>query len=90
MPKAHAAADTGTGKFIYNPPGSVYTKISAHDREWLTIDRDLLPFIQEGLETAWEKSHLARSRELADFRLGGFNMAGNCRARLMWKWSSTT
>jgi hypothetical protein len=73
-PKAHAAADTGTGKFIYNPPGSVYAHTSAHDGEWITIDRDLLPFIHEGLETAWKKGHLAKSREIADFRLGGFNI----------------
>lgn len=73
-PKAHAAADTGTGKFIYNPPGSVYTQDSAHDREWITIDRDLLPLIRAGLEKAWAEGHLQKSRDLADFRLGGFNI----------------
>ncbi len=73
-PKAHAAADTGTGKFIYNPPGSVYTKASAHDGDWIRIDRDLLPLIHEGLKTAWERDHLKQSRDLEDFRLGGFNI----------------
>ncbi|NLX22263.1 MAG: hypothetical protein GXY55_11440 [Phycisphaerae bacterium] len=73
-PKAHAAADTGTGKFIYNPPGSAYTPASTHDGEWITIDRDLLPLIHEGLKTAWDQDHLKQSRDLNDFRLGGFNI----------------
>lgn len=73
-PKAHAALDKGTGKFIYNPAGETYTKSSAHDGEWITIDHDLLPLMIEAVKTAWQRGFLTKSRDLADFRLGGFNM----------------
>jgi hypothetical protein len=73
-PRPHAAADTGTGKFIYNPPGSTYTDASVHDGEWVSIDRDVLPLIMEGLRTARQHGHLKLSREIDDFRLGGFNI----------------
>jgi len=73
-PKAHAALDKGTGKFIYNPAGETYTKHSAHDGEWITIDHNLLPLMIEAVKTAWQRGFLSKSRDLADFRLGGFNM----------------
>jgi hypothetical protein len=64
----------GTGKFIFNPGGEQYTTQSAHDRKWITIDRDLLPLIREALDSAWERGYLADSRDVADYRLGGMNM----------------
>jgi len=74
IPKPHAALDKGTGKFIYNPPGSVYTDHTAHTGEWITIECDLLPLIREGLEVAWQAGYLKNSRDLCDLRLGGFNI----------------
>ena len=74
VPKPHAALDEGTGKFIYNPPGSVYTDHTAHTGEWITIERDLLPLIREGLETAWQAGYLKDSRDLCELRLGEFNI----------------
>ncbi len=74
IPRRHAALDEGTGKFIFNPPGSVYANRSAHTGEWVTIDRDLLPLIGEGLKTAWRAGYLKESRDLEDLRLGEFNI----------------
>ncbi len=89
VPKPHAALDTGTGKFIYNPDGSVYTDQSTHDGTWVTIDRDLLPLIHKGLQTAWQRGHLRRSRDLADFRLGEFNIGwelpGTLDVEMQWR-----
>jgi hypothetical protein len=79
IPKPHKAMDVGsdrkpaTGKFIFNPGGERYTKQSAHDGQWVTIDRDLLPLVREGLETAWERGYLKDSHDPADYRLGGMN-----------------
>ena len=79
IPKAHKAMDVGsdrkpaTGKFIFNPGGERYTSQSAHDRDWVTIDKDLLPLVREGLETAWERGYLKDSHDPADYRLGGMN-----------------
>lgn len=79
IPKAHKAMDVGsdrkpaTGKFIFNPGGDKYTTQSAHDRRWVTIERDLLPLVREGLEMAWERGYLKDSHTPADYRLGGMN-----------------
>ena len=64
----------GTGKFIFNPAGKRYTTKSAHDREWITIQRNLLPLMKEGLEDAWKKGFLDDSQNLSDYHLGGLNI----------------
>ena len=79
LPRAHKAVDKGsdrkpaTGKFIFNPGGQRYTTQSAHDGEWVAIEKDLLPLIREGLETAWRMGYLQDSRDMADYRLIAMN-----------------
>ncbi|MEK7677656.1 MAG: carbon-nitrogen hydrolase family protein [Verrucomicrobiota bacterium] len=73
VPTNHAALDAGTRKFIYNPPGSAYTSQSVHDGQWVTIDRDLLPLMREGLAAARERGFLVESKD-ADLKLGSFNI----------------
>jgi hypothetical protein len=79
LPRAHKAVDKGsdrkpaTGKFIFNPGGERYTTNSAHDGDWVAIDKDLLPLIREGLETAWDKGFLQDSHDPADYRLMAMN-----------------
>jgi hypothetical protein len=79
LPRAHKAVDKitdripATGKFIFNPGGERYTRDSAHDGQWVTIDRDLLPLIMEGLETAWRAGYLPDSRNKSDYRLMDMN-----------------
>ncbi|MEW6357646.1 MAG: hypothetical protein AB1696_15045 [Planctomycetota bacterium] len=68
------AAPDAWGKFIYTPAGDVYTKESTHDGQWVTIEKDLLPLIHDGLKTAWEKGSLKDSHDPADYRLGGMNV----------------
>jgi hypothetical protein len=80
LPRAHKAVDKGsdrkpaTGKFIFNPSGERYTTNSAHDGEWVAIEKDLLPLIREGLATAWERGYLQDSRDPADYRLMAMNI----------------
>lgn len=72
---AHQAQDTGgTSMFIYTPAGDVFSARSAHEREWITIDKDLLPLMREGLEYAWSRNFLKESQSLADYRIAGMNM----------------
>jgi hypothetical protein len=74
-PGAHVAKDTGgTGMFIYTPPGTAYTAQSAHDGQWIEIDRDLLPLMREGLATAWAQGFLIQSKSSADYRITGMNL----------------
>jgi hypothetical protein len=80
LPRAHKAVDRsseqkrGTGKFIFNPAGERYTTQSAHDHQWVTIEKDLLPLIHEALRTAWERGYLLDSQAMSDYQLGGMNM----------------
>ncbi len=72
---SHKAQDTGgTSMFIYTPSGDVFSAMSAHDREWITIDKDLLPLMREGLEYAWRRNFLQDSQALADYRIAGMNI----------------
>ena len=79
IPKAHKAVDKGsdrkpaTGKFIFNPGGERYTAQSAHDGDWVKINKDLASLIREGLATAWENGFLQDSRNPADYRLMAMN-----------------
>lgn len=79
LPRAHKAVDRGsdrkpaTGKFIFNPAGERYTSQSAHDGDWVAIEKDLLPLIREGLKTAWQRGYLQDSRKMADYRLMAMN-----------------
>jgi len=75
FPKAHKAQDTGgTAMFIFTPGGEVFADKSAHDREWITVDKELRPLFLEALETAWERGFLRESRDLADYRITTMNL----------------
>lgn len=75
FPKEFKAQDFGgTAKFIFTPGGETYTKSSAHDGEWIVLERDLLPLMREALELAWKRGVLQGSKDPADYRIGGMNM----------------
>lgn len=75
VPKAHQALDTaGSGMFIHIPPGETFTRKSAHDGDWLVVDRDLLPLLREGLEAAWARGHLLESRLWSAYRIASLNL----------------
>ncbi|MCX8155271.1 MAG: hypothetical protein N3J91_02260 [Verrucomicrobiae bacterium] len=75
MPGGHQAPDTGgTRMFIYNPPLSAYTRHSLQDGQWIKLSADLLPLMQEGLKTAWQRGFLRESQNLADYHITGMNV----------------
>ncbi len=75
FPLAHKTKDTGgTNMFIFTPSGETYASQSAHGKEWMTVDKDLLPLMREGLELAWTRGFLTESQSLADYRIAGMNM----------------
>jgi len=79
LPRRHAAKDQGspkkqgTGKFIFNPGGAVYATHPASDGDWVSIEKDLLPLMHEGLEAAWDAGFLAESHDKGDFHFGSMN-----------------
>ncbi len=64
----------GTAKYIFSPNGKTFTTQSAHDGEWITIDKDLSPLMREALEMAWERGFLKDSKTLSDYYIGGMNI----------------
>ncbi|MEI2723483.1 MAG: hypothetical protein V9H26_08035 [Verrucomicrobiota bacterium] len=75
LPAAHKSQDTaGTEMFIFTPGGEAFTSESAHDRQWITLDKDLLPLMHEALETAWQRGFLTESKSFADYCIGEMNM----------------
>lgn len=75
FPKAFQAKDFGgTAKFIFTPGAKAFTTQSAHDGQWIVIDKDLLPLMREALETAWSRGFLPDSKKIADYAIGGMNM----------------
>lgn len=64
----------GTFKFIFTPEGRVFSDHSLQDGAWVTIDKDLLPLMQEGLETAWERGFLKGSQSRSDYSISGMNL----------------
>ncbi len=79
-PITHEMADKGnahkqgTGKFIYNLGGKTYAEKPAVNGEWITIGKDLLPLIQDGLEAAWNAGFLSGSHRKEDYHLGSMNV----------------
>jgi len=72
---AYQAQDTGgTQMYIFTPAAKTFAAQSAHDGEWVEIDRDLLPLMREGLAAAWAAGFLTDSKSLADYRLAGMNL----------------
>ncbi len=75
FPKAHKSKDTaGTNMFIFTPAGGSYTTQSAHSKQWITVDKDLLPLMREGLELAWKRGFLRDSKSFDDYRIAGMNI----------------
>lgn len=64
----------GTGRFIFTPDGKTFSSTSAHDGEWMVIEKDLLPLMREALETAWARGFLKESKNFTDYFVGGMNL----------------
>lgn len=75
FPKEYKSKDFGgTAKFIFTSDGRTFTSDSAHDGQWITIDKDLLPLMGEALEMAWARGFLPGSKNPGDYAIGGMNM----------------
>ncbi len=75
FPKEHKAQDTGgTAMFIFTPAGEVFSARSAHDREWITVDKDLKPLFLEALTHARQQGFLRDSNDPADYAITTMNL----------------
>lgn len=74
VPEFKAQDFGGTAKFIFTSEGKRFTSASTHDGEWVIIEKDLLPWMREALETAWAGGFLKDSKQFDDYYIGGMNM----------------
>ncbi len=75
FPRAHKTQDTaGSGMFIFTPAGETFSRASAQDGDWVSVNSELLPLMREALETAWRQGYLTESRRLEDYRITGMNL----------------
>jgi hypothetical protein len=71
---AYEAQDFGDTKlFIFTSASDTFAGKSTHDGGWVTLGKDLLPLMREGLAHARSKKFIKGSGDLADYRpLGVF------------------
>lgn len=75
FPKAHKTQDTGgTGMFIFTPGGETFASEPVEVGKWVSVDKDLLPLIRDGLEAAWTAGFLIESQSAQDYRIAGMNL----------------
>jgi hypothetical protein len=59
--------DGGTGALLYRLPSSdFYGNKSAWDKQWITIDKDILPMFAKAIQTGYSKRYL-KSNDLGDY-----------------------
>jgi hypothetical protein len=70
MPPAYKAQDFGDTKmFIFTCAAEDLTRESSHDGKWVSVDKDLLPLMHEGMTAAWSRGFLRGSHQLADYAI---------------------
>ncbi len=61
IPKSHQARDVGkddaTGKFIYSIDGREVNTLPLKTKQWITFQKDLLPYIKQGLQETGRRGY---------------------------------
>jgi len=74
IPRYQSPDFNTSGKYIFTPGSREYTDGDIRSGEWLTIEKDLLPLMLEGLEDARAKGFLPASGNPEDYVVSGMNM----------------
>lgn len=74
IPRYEARDFAGSGKFIFVPAADNFTVRPSTGNEWITIAKDLLPLIKDGLKAAWSKGYLADSHDISDYYITSVNL----------------
>ena len=64
----------GTAKFIFTTALKSFTSESPHDGRWISLDKDLLPLMNEALQAAWASGFLSQSKKSEDYYISTMNM----------------
>lgn len=74
LPGLSVQQDLGTGKLIYNIGIEPFCTNGLVVGEWKNISGDILPYVKDALETAWDLGYLTNSINFTDYKIGGMNM----------------
>ena len=74
LPGLAVKQDVGTSKLIYNIGIDPFCTTGMIVGEWKNISGDLLPYVKDALETAWDLGYLTNSLNYADYKIGAMNM----------------
>lgn len=74
IPRYQSPDFNTSGKYIFTPGSKEYTDGDIRSGQWLTIEKDLLPLMLEGLEDARAKGFLPDSGDPEDYVVSGMNM----------------
>lgn len=66
--------DIGTSKLIYNIGIDPFCTNGVSLGQWKNISGDILPYVKDALDAAWELGYLTNSMSYADYKIGGMNM----------------
>ena len=74
LPGLSVMQDNGTGKLMYNIGIEPFCTNGLVLGQWKEISGDILSYVKDGLDAAWELGFLTNSTNYADYKIGGMNM----------------
>ncbi|QHI69166.1 hypothetical protein [Tichowtungia aerotolerans] len=74
LPGLAVKEDIGTGKLIYNIGIEPFCTNGLALGAWKNISGDLLPYVEDALDAAWQLGYLTNSMTYNDYKIGAMNM----------------
>jgi hypothetical protein len=63
-----------TGKMIFNPALTEFTKETLHSGDWVTIDKDILPLLLRGFNEGQKRGYISKTVTLNDYFIASVGM----------------
>lgn len=63
-----------TGKMIFNPAMTEFTKETLHTGNWVTIDKDILSLIRKGFTEGQKRGYISKSANQSDYFIASVGM----------------
>ncbi len=78
VPGMNIAEDTYSDRLIYDIGLSPFSSTGLTVGTWKTLSADLLPYIKDGLNEAWNRGYLTESTSLNDYKVALFTTGFEC------------
>lgn len=73
-PELLIKVDPGTETLIYTLAYEDVATVSAHTKQWVSLDVDIYPHVLIALQEAWSLGYLVDSQNIADYKIGSMNI----------------